>query len=79
MDNSVCLDDTAVMNQSGLRFCDELVRHKILDAVGDHYLLGYPLRGRFEGFKTGHSLNNRLLVAVLSDKDAWDLMPADTI
>lgn len=79
LDNSVCLDDKTVMNQDGLRFYDELVRHKILDAVGDHYLLGYPLQGCFKGYKTGHAMNNRLLLAVLEDEDAWELRYANEL
>ncbi len=79
LNNSICLDDAAVMNRDGLRFFDELVRHKILDAVGDHYLLGYPLQGFFKGFKTGHAMNNRLLLAVLSDPDAWEIKHANEL
>ena len=72
LDNAVVLDDFRVLNEEGLRYEDELVRHKILDAVGDLYLLGHGLIGEFSGHKSGHTLNNRLLRALLSDADAWE-------
>ena len=60
------------MNEDGLRYEDEFVKHKILDAIGDLYLLGHSLIGEFSGHKSGHGLNNRLLRALLADRDAWE-------
>ena len=67
-DNAVIYDDYRVLNHYGLRYVDELVKHKVLDAIGDLYLLGYSLIGSFAGFKSGHSLNNRLLRALMADR-----------
>ncbi len=66
------LDEYRVLNEDGLRFDDEFVRHKILDAIGDLYLLGHPLIGEFTAFKSGHALNNKLLRAMLADAEAWE-------
>ncbi len=72
LDNAIVLDDTRVLNEGGLRYEDEFVKHKILDAIGDLYLLGYSLIGEFSGFKSGHGLNNRLLRTLLADQRAWE-------
>jgi len=72
LDNAIVLDDYRILNEDGLRFEDEFVRHKILDAIGDLYLLGHSLIGEFTGFKSGHGLNNRLLRAMLADSEAWE-------
>ena len=72
LDNAIVLDDSGVMNEGGLRYEDEFVKHKILDAIGDLYLLGHSLIGEFSGFKSGHGLNNRLLRTLLDDKSAWE-------
>jgi UDP-3-O-[3-hydroxymyristoyl] N-acetylglucosamine deacetylase len=73
MENAIVLDDYKVLNEDGLRFEDELVKHKILDAIGDLYLLGCGgLLGEFTAYKSGHALNNRLLRAVLADTSAWE-------
>ena len=72
LDNAIVLDDYRILNEDGLRFEDEFVRHKILDAIGDLYLLGHSLIGEFTGFKSGHGLNNRLLRAMLADAEAWE-------
>jgi len=66
------LDDHKVINEDGLRYKDEFVKHKILDAVGDLSLLGRSLIGAFSGFKSGHALNNALLRALLADTMAWE-------
>jgi UDP-3-O-[3-hydroxymyristoyl] N-acetylglucosamine deacetylase len=71
-DNAVVIDDYRILNEDGLRYEDEFVKHKILDVIGDLYLLGSNLVGEFEGFKSGHSLNNRLLRTLLENSDAWD-------
>jgi len=72
LDNAVVVDDYRVMNDDGLRYDDEFVKHKILDAVGDLYLLGHSLIGAFHGFKSGHALNNQLLHALLANQSAWE-------
>lgn len=72
MDNAIVVDDQGVMNQDGLRFEDEFVRHKMLDAIGDLYLFGMGILGAYEGFKSGHALNNKLLRALFDHPDAWE-------
>lgn len=72
LDNVVALDDYRVVNRDGLRYEDEFVRHKILDAIGDLYLLGHPVIGAFTAYKSGHALNNKLVRAVLADAHAFD-------
>lgn len=77
MDNAIVVDDYRVVNEDGLRYEDEFVRHKVLDAIGDLYLLGYSLIGSFEGYKSGHELNNKLLRKLLEQEDAWELVSFD--
>jgi len=72
LDNAVVVDDHRVLNADGLRYEDEFVKHKILDAVGDLYLLGKSLIGSFEGYKSGHDLNNKLLRKLIENQDAWE-------
>ncbi len=72
MDNAVVVDDYRVLNEEGLRYEDEFVKHKVLDAIGDLYLLGHSLIGAFKGHKSGHALNNRLLRALIADQSAWE-------
>ena len=72
LDNAIVLDDYRVLNEDGLRYEDEFVKHKILDAIGDLYLLGHSLIGEFSGFKSGHGLNNRLLRTLMADTAAWE-------
>ena len=72
--NAIGLDDEGVMNSEGLRDKDEFVRHKILDAVGDLYMLGHPIVGEFTAHKSGHALNNQLLRALMSQEDAFELV-----
>jgi len=74
MENAVVVDDYRVLNADGLRYEDEFVRHKVLDAIGDLYLLGHSLIGEFRGHKSGHALNNKLLCALLENKDCWELV-----
>jgi UDP-3-O-[3-hydroxymyristoyl] N-acetylglucosamine deacetylase len=74
LDNAVVLDEYRVLNAEGLRFADEFIRHKLLDAIGDLYLLGRPLLGAFAAHKSGHALNNRLLRALLAEQDALELV-----
>jgi len=72
--NAIVVDDYRVLNEDGLRYDDEFVKHKILDAVGDLYLLGHSLIGEFVGYKSGHGLNNRLLRELLQQEDAWEFV-----
>ena len=74
LDNAVVVDDYRILNENGLRYEDECVKHKILDAIGDLYLLGHSLIGSFTGFKSGHALNNRLLRELLAKESAWELV-----
>jgi UDP-3-O-[3-hydroxymyristoyl] N-acetylglucosamine deacetylase len=77
LDNAVVVDDYRVMNDDGLRYEDEFVKHKILDAIGDLFLLGHSLIGAFNGHKSGHALNNRLLRELISQTDAWEEITFD--
>jgi len=72
LDNAIVLDDYRILNEDGLRYEDEFVRHKILDAIGDLYLLGHSLIGEYTAFKSGHGLNNQLLRAMLAESAAWE-------
>ena len=72
LDNAIVMDEYRVLNTDGLRYEDEFVKHKLLDAIGDLYLLGHPLIGAFVGHKSGHALNNRLLRQLLETRDAWE-------
>ena len=74
LDNAVVLDNYRVLNEDGLRYMDEFVKHKILDSIGDLYLLGRSLIGAFSGYKSGHALNNQLLRTMLADESAWELV-----
>ena len=73
LDNAVVMDEFRVLNAEGLRYQDEFVKHKVLDAVGDLYLAGHPLIGSFSAHKSGHALNNKLVRALLADREAWEL------
>jgi len=77
LDNAIVMDDYRVLNEDGLRYRDEFVKHKVLDAIGDLYLLGCSLIGEFSGYKSGHELNNRLLRALLVNEDAWETATFD--
>ena len=79
LDNAIVMDEYRVLNPDGLRFEDEFVKHKVLDAIGDLYLLGHPLIGAFSGFKSGHALNNALLRALLADEQAWEFATFDNV
>jgi UDP-3-O-[3-hydroxymyristoyl] N-acetylglucosamine deacetylase len=72
LENAVVLDEYRVLNSEGLRFADEFIRHKLLDAIGDLYLLGRPLLAAYSAHKSGHALNNRLLREVLADAGALE-------
>jgi UDP-3-O-[3-hydroxymyristoyl] N-acetylglucosamine deacetylase len=77
MDNAIVIDDYRVLNSDGLRYDDELAKHKILDAIGDLYICGSPLLAAYTSFKGGHALNNKLLRALLADETAYDYVSFD--
>ncbi len=77
LDNAIVMDDYKILNSDGLRYDDEFVKHKILDAMGDMYMLGKPLLAAYSAFRSGHALNNRLARELLSRKDAWELVSFD--
>lgn len=72
LDNAIVLDEYRVLNNDGLRYADEFVKHKVLDAVGDLYLTGHPILGAFTAYKSGHGLNNKLLRTLMADTTAWE-------
>lgn len=72
LDNAIVLDEFRVLNTDGLRYEDEFAKHKVLDAIGDLYMLGHPLLGAYTAFKSGHGLNNQLIRALMADDDAWE-------
>jgi UDP-3-O-[3-hydroxymyristoyl] N-acetylglucosamine deacetylase len=74
LDNAIVLDEYRLLNEDGLRYSDEFVRHKILDAIGDLYQLGHSMIGKFVGYKSGHALNNELMGTLLADASAWDII-----
>ena len=76
LENAVGIDDARILNAEGLRYEDEFVKHKVLDAIGDLYLLGKPVIGAFEGYMSGHALNNKLARALLRVDDAWEVVTA---
>ncbi len=78
LDNAIVMDEYRVINPDGLRFEDEFVKHKMLDAIGDLYLLGHPLIGAFSGYKSGHALNNALCRALMADESAWEYTTFDS-
>jgi len=77
LENAVVISGSEVLNEGGLRFKDEFVRHKVLDCIGDLYLAGNPLVGSFSGLRTGHDLHNKLLRRLFADRSAWNLVPLD--
>lgn len=74
LDNAIVMDEYRVINPDGLRYEDEFVKHKVLDAIGDLYLAGHPIIGAFSGHKSGHALNNALLRAMFADEDSWEFV-----
>ena len=74
LDNAIVMDDYKVLNSDGLRYDDEFVKHKILDAIGDLYIVGHPLLASYSAFRSGHALNNRLLRELLSQPDAYEVV-----
>ena len=74
LDNAIVMDDVKVLNADGLRYADEFVKHKILDAIGDLYVVGYPLLAAYSAFRSGHAMNNQLLRALLAQPEAYDIV-----
>ena len=74
LDNAIVVDDYRIVNEGGLRYDDEFVKHKVLDAIGDLYQLGHSLIGEFRGVKSGHALNNQLCRALMENQDAWEIV-----
>lgn len=74
VNNAIVIDKYRVLNEDGLRYEDEFVKHKILDAIGDLYLLGYSLIGEFDAYKSGHGLNNKSILELMENKDAWEMV-----
>ena len=74
LNNAIVVDDSQIVNEDGLRFEDEFVKHKILDAIGDLYLMGNSIIGEFDAHKSGHGLNNASLLALIAEKDAWEMV-----
>jgi UDP-3-O-[3-hydroxymyristoyl] N-acetylglucosamine deacetylase len=79
LNNSIVLDDNKILNEGGLRYEDEFVKHKMLDAIGDLYLLGHSIIGHFKGVKSGHALNHKLVKKLLEDKTAWEIITFDKL
>jgi UDP-3-O-[3-hydroxymyristoyl] N-acetylglucosamine deacetylase len=77
MDNAIVVDKYRILNEDGLRFDDEFVKHKVLDAIGDLYLLGHSIIGEFHAYKSGHGLNNRVLRMLIEQPDAWEFVTYD--
>ncbi len=74
VNNAIVIDKYRVLNEDGLRYEDEFVKHKVLDAIGDLYLLGYSLIGEFDAYKSGHGLNNKSIRELMRQKDAWEMV-----
>ncbi len=74
LENAVVLDEYRVLNEEGLRYDDEFVKHKMLDAIGDLYMCSHSILGEFSAFKTGHAVNNLLLRTLLADAEAWEMV-----
>ncbi len=79
LDNAVVIGDDGILNEGGLRYDDEFVRHKIMDSVGDFSLAGYSLVGHIKAYKSGHDLNHKLVTEILSRTDCWELVEADAV
>ena len=79
VDNAIVVDEYRILNEDGLRYDDEFVKHKVLDAIGDLYLLGYSLIGEFRAYKSGHGLNNASLRALVAQEDAWEMVTFDDV
>jgi UDP-3-O-[3-hydroxymyristoyl] N-acetylglucosamine deacetylase len=74
LDNAILVGKNKIVNEGGLRYDDEFVKHKTIDFIGDIYLAGFPILGRFTAFKSGHAINNKMLHAIFADESAWRLV-----
>jgi UDP-3-O-[3-hydroxymyristoyl] N-acetylglucosamine deacetylase len=74
MDNAIVVDEQRVLNADGLRYDDEFAKHKILDAIGDLFVVGHPMLASYTAYKSGHAMNNQLLRELLADKTAWEIV-----
>ena len=74
LENAIVVEDSCIMNPEGLRAQDEFAKHKLMDSIGDLYVLGHPLKAKYSAYKSGHGLNNQLLRKLLSEKDAWEFV-----
>jgi UDP-3-O-[3-hydroxymyristoyl] N-acetylglucosamine deacetylase len=79
LDNAIVMDDYKVLNADGLRYDDEFVKHKILDAMGDLYLVGKPLLASYSAFRSGHAMNNKLLRELLAHPECWDVVTFEDV
>jgi UDP-3-O-[3-hydroxymyristoyl] N-acetylglucosamine deacetylase len=79
LENAIVMDEYRILNAEGLRYADEFVKHKVLDAIGDLYLVGHPMLAEFSAHKSGHALNNRLLRALLADAEAWEYVAFEQV
>ena len=77
LENSIVISNDTVLNDEGLRYTDEFVRHKVLDAMGDLYTAGYPIIGKYTGIKSGHAYTNQLLRKLMADQSAWEFVDYD--
>ncbi len=79
LDNAIVMDEYRILNSDGLRYDDEFVKHKVLDAIGDLYVIGHPLIGQYQAYRSGHSLNNQLIRALISDSSAYDIVTFNSV
>jgi UDP-3-O-[3-hydroxymyristoyl] N-acetylglucosamine deacetylase len=79
LDNAIVMDEYRILNPDGLRYDDEFVKHKILDAIGDLYVIGHPIIGEYQAFRSGHGLNNQLIRALMSDSSAYEIVTFDSV
>ena len=79
LDNAIVMDEYRILNSDGLRYDDEFVKHKILDAIGDLYVIGHPIIGEYQAFRSGHGLNNQLIRALINDPSAYEIVTFDSV
>lgn len=79
LDNAIVMDEYRILNSDGLRYDDEFVKHKVLDAIGDLYVIGHPIIGEYQAFRSGHGLNNQLIRALIEDKSAYEVVTFESV
>ncbi|MDX1670010.1 MAG: UDP-3-O-acyl-N-acetylglucosamine deacetylase, partial [Limnobacter sp.] len=79
LDNAIVMDEYRILNTDGLRYDDEFVKHKVLDAIGDLYVVGHPIIGDYHAFRSGHGLNNQLIRSLMSQPDAYEIVTFDSV